>query len=694
MKISYKKLQEYIKEPLPEVSKLAEMVTMHAFEIEEIEKHGDDTVLDFKVLPDRAGYCLSHMHIAREVAALLKLTFSPVAIDIQAHDSSEKNTSGKAVSIVIEENAKSHCSLYIGRIIDGIKNGPTPDQYKTFLEAIGQRSINTVVDLSNYVMFDLGQPMHAFDIDKVKGGITVRFARAGEKIELLDGRIVELDPTILVIADDEAPLALAGIKGGKKAEVTSETKGILLESANFNSTYVRKMSQKLNIKNDSTKRFENGVTLERAALALNSYSAHIVRLFNDVTLGPIIKVGDDTVSPREISFSPAYICERIGASIETSEMMDILKRLDFNPQLKQIGESGTELNSELITITVPVYRGDIAITEDIVDEIGRLHGYDDMKGVVPTPLHSRNILPLFDMSNRIRFALARLGFSEVYTYSLREKGDIELANPLNSERSHMRNTIGEFFPKLLEQNARYMDLLNLGLVQIFEIGKTFKDKREHLSLAIGVTAKEGKQKLATINQVLDDAVKAVADIFNIENEPLLATQNLANQKQFTAQIAEGVLEVDLEALLSHMSHTPTKASVSEIDAATESFDLISAMRYTPEHLRNLKYKKFSLYPYIVRDIAVFIPGAKGKAEELRTLIQSIADELEEKILTNLYQFDEFEKKNKETGEVEKTSYAFRMIYQSYERTLTDAEVEGVMQNIVAKIKEQNDWEVR
>ncbi len=645
--VSKNRLQEYIKETLPDDAALAEALTLHIFEVEGIEKNGNDSGFDIKVLPDRAGYGFSHRYVAQEIAAILGSTYAPPVFEkIKGTDATIKMT--------IEDLNVNPLHLY--RKISGIKNGESPAWLKDMLETLGQRSINLVVDLTNFVMFDTGQPMHAFDADKVDGDLVVKYAKEGDEITLLDGKVIKLDSSIMVFADNTGLLDIAGIKGGKKAEVTKETENIVLIAGHFNPTYIRKTAQKIGIKNDSSKRFENAVTIERPQLAMEEFSQLLKtkceQRENELLFEEIDQAGKDTYVLKTLVVDPSYVNERIGVEVTPSEMLEILKRLDFQPK-----EEGSKIH-----ITIPIYRADINIQEDIAEEIARLYGFEKIEGVVPEHQEGRDILPSFEYANRIRLALVEIEFSEVYTYTLRDRGDFELANPLNVERSHLRNSIGEGFPKVLEMNLRNLDLLGLKAIRVFEIGHVFKNKKEGVSLAIGITAPAGKGRDTVIKQGQDGALSAIAQIFKI-----------AASEIPKIEIENGVIEINLGSLIENTEVPTDEVSFSEIAAAP-----------------NTIYKKFSPYPYITRDIAVFIPGPKGKADELRTLIESLDSPLAVKI----YQFDEFEKKNSESGEVEKTSYAFRIIFQSNERTLTDVEVEEVMQKLNAKIAEKEGWEIR
>ncbi len=696
---------------MPEPSVLADLITAKLFEIEDIEKRGADTMIDFKVLADRASYCYSHKFAAREIAVLLGATYAPIefndVITVDGQNQTEESAKGQGQNQgetqipapIIENKEKDICKLYIGRHITSIQNGPSPKWLTDFLETVGQRSINLIVDLTNFVMLDSGQPMHAFDAKKVDGNIVVRLATEGESIELLDGRVVTLDSSTLVIADSQGPLAIAGVKGGKRAEVTLDTTDIILESANFNPVYVRKASQKYNIKNDSTKRFENAVSLERVAFAITEFCALLKAELPNIKVSPSCEVATEVYIPKTHTFNVAEIIERIGVSadkIDEKFIVDTLNSLDLKTEINPANKSE-------IIVEVPQYRVDIQIKEDIVDEIGRMYGYENLQGNILPPLNNVPVLPSFYYSQKIRDALTDLGFSELYTYTLVKDGDYALANPLNVERGHLRNTISDNFISVLQKNSIHLDYLGIDKVAVFEIGKVFEGKRERLSLAIGVTTKEGKNKTRIVDAVLENAVQSLSHIFNIE------------ASRFPKSIrAEGIIEIDLESLIASadmsQSANAEQADTLNADAGTSMGADISAGteigtgmvtgidNTAKDGIQVIQYKKISPYPYIIRDVAVFIPGPKGNADKVRNLI----DSLESPLITSIRQFDEFEKNKiapdgSKTDEVEKTSYAFRLVFQSMEKTLTDDEVQPVMDALTQKITDKTNtegWEAR
>jgi len=308
MKVSHKWLQTYFKKPIPSSDKIAELLTFHIFEVEGIEKKTFDDVLDVKVLPDRASYALSHQGVARELAALIPDNeFVPREFpEVEGDD---------VVGVSVSVEAGEVCDAYNALRIMNVTKSESPVWLKEKLESIGQRSINIFADIANFVMFDIGQPMHVFDAKKIEGDIVVRYARTDESIATLDNKELVLDSDIVIIADDKKPLAIAGVKGGKVAETTHNSDHVIVESAHFNASYVRKTSSRLNIKTDSSKRYENGVSVTLATLALKYFVALMKKEDPDVTISGIATAGLSETKEIKIEVTSEFISEKLGKNI-------------------------------------------------------------------------------------------------------------------------------------------------------------------------------------------------------------------------------------------------------------------------------------------------------------------------------------------------------------------------------------------
>ncbi len=638
MIISLNWIKKYFDKDLPAVPELENLITFHAFEVEGIESKPDDTVMDIKVLPDRMHYALSHRGIAREFSVITKLPF----INKKAENILADN-SVSPISVKIEAEK---CTRYIGRKVSGIKIGPSPEWLKKSLESIGQRSINNIVDASNYVMFDIGQPLHAFDADKVVGGITVRMAKTGEKLVTLDNKDIALDESIMIIADDEGPLAIAGVKGGKKAEVDANTKNIILESANFNSTQIRRTSNKVGIKTDAVKRYENTVPNIITEEAMVAFSDLVSKVSPGAKFSTITDIGDKNNSTVTVNTTFSYLIERYGGEITNAEIVKILNSLDVT----------VKENGDQIELTSPSYRIDLNIADDYVDEIGRIHGYENVKAVKTDDLDRKvAVEPIMYISDAIRNILTGLGFSEVYLYSLVAKGDLEVAYPLAKDKSALRKNLEEGMIKSLEMNVNNAPLLGLDYVGLFEIGKVFTKDGEFLHLAIS-----GSQIKKIKGVKSEDKIKlAIAEISKKFGSDIKGgIKNIGNNS---------IIEIDLTDILKNIK---LPENYSELN-----YEKASQKKYTP----------VSNYPFMVRDIALFV-GTESSEEVWNIIFNSIKESGADTLLRRHELFDVFKKKD-ETGK-EITSYAFRMVFQSYEKTLSDEEINAVMDKIYKTVADR------
>jgi phenylalanyl-tRNA synthetase beta chain len=643
MLISYNWLQTYFKKPLPKPRELAEALMVRAFEVEGSEEKGDDTIFDIKVLPDRARYALCHRGIASEVSAILAIPMDGEAsLPVK---SVEVDSATPALQISVDDPVA--CPRYSGRIVTNVSVGASDPTLVAYLSVLGQRSINNIVDSANFVMFDRGQPLHAFDADKVKGGIQVRFAKEGERITTLDGKEVALTPAVLVIADDEGPLAIAGIKGGKRAEVDAHTTRLILESASFEPGLIRRTQGKIGIRTDAGKRFENGYTPEYARDALEAFSQLIVKACPSAHCGPISDAYPSPAPVQTVSISLSHICALTGITLTGEHVEDIFRRLSLPCETIEKPETR-------FIITVPAERGDITMPEDVADEIVRLYCLENVTPVLPSPRATDSSDSLYVGSEMIRDALIGAGFSEIITRTLVAKGDFEVANAL-SDKSFLKSNLSDDMAHALAKNVVNVDLLNLDEIRMFEIGSVYPAEGEHLSLCLGgVLAR--KKKGRTHADVVHEGLSALSRILGpVSVAPTVLPNN-----------AGAVVEINLSALVSSFSSTSEIASVSAPD---------------------VRFKTFSSYPYIVRDIAVFVPGTV-KAEEVWQVIEPLIGTL---AVTHRL-FDVFSKKQPDG--TEKTSYAFRIVFQSMERTLADPDVQPIVEQITKALNSREGWSVR
>jgi phenylalanyl-tRNA synthetase beta chain len=598
MKISYNWLQTYFEEKLPNPEEVSEGITFHSFEVEEMEKRGNNTIFDIKVLPDRAHDCLSHWGIAKEIAAIFNLKIK---------EKKYQRFESKTTNLSIEVRGKE-CLRYMGRILRNIKVRPSPDWLKERLESIGQKSINNVVDAANFVMFDLGQPIHSFDLDKLASEkLIVRNAQNGEKIITLDKKSIDLDESMLVISDERDPLVIAGIKGGTKAEVDNNTKNILIEVANFNSTVIRKTAKKINILTDAVKRYENEISPELCTEAMKAITDLIFTLAG----GEAEDIVDEYLQKAEQKIIPIgteYINKRLGSNFSKEEIESVWKKLNFEYTKRD----------ENFEVKIPFLRIDLTGPHDLSEEVIRVLGYEKLEEKLPEIKLKVKIDENFFKLLLARRKLLEDGYSEVMTYVFRDKGEVEVLASA-SDKKFLRMNLADTLKESLKLNQINAPLLGMSNIKIFEIGTVFKKDGEEIHVA-----------------------------WNEKDE---------------------VKEITLDKFVPEKFTSPAFSTLSLIKRES----------------RRGAFKMWSPFPFIVRDVAVWVKEKEDK-EKLEKLLMENGTEL---LVKKPYLFDSFT--SPKDG---KTSYAFRLIFQSYDRTLTDQEVNEIMTKINHKIRENPSWEVR
>lgn len=607
MIFSYNYLQSFFKEKLPTPTKIAEILTMHAFENEYIEKRGNDYILSIDVLPDRAGDCLSHIGLARELSVLLNMKAVYPKAKI-------KETLKEKLPIVIKND--DDCLRYTASIIKDVKVTESPKSMKERLEVCGINSINNIVDITNYTMLETGQPMHAFDYDKIVGGITIRRAKKGEKISLLGEKEYLLDESILVIADDEAPLAIAGIKGGKKAEITKETKNIVLESANFSPKLISQTARRLNIRTDASIRFEQNIDP-------NLTSSAIERAVDLIGLpsSPKIDVYRNKLKPWSIKINVDDINNTLGINIPEKEIIKILTKLGFTVK-------------DGLMIEVPTYRQDIVIPENITEEIGRVYGYDKIPLTLPS--FSNPAQTNYDIfwQNKTRDTMKELQYSEIYSYSFigdQEKDDFNLTvrkiiNPVSSYYKYLRPTIIPQLINIAKENLKYFDK-----VKIFELGKVF-DKKEALVLSGAISG--------------NNYLGVKSDILALFNSLGISKVSFTKEE---IKIAKDVIgKIGIKSGITFFEFDFDKIQKNAID--------------------NREYKHVSYHPIATRDISGLI-DENVEIEDIISKIENID------LVKSVEVFDIFKGKNVPSG---KKSISLRIDLQSEEKTLDGETIDKII----------------
>jgi phenylalanyl-tRNA synthetase beta chain len=674
MIFSYNWLQSFFQRKLPRPEKLAEVLTMRFAEVEEIKKEGKDFALNIDIKPSRASDCFSHLGIAREIAAILKFKYTvPDARFIE-----DKKTKSKDF-VSIEVKNKAACPRYTARVVTDVKVGASPKWLKERLVSCGLRPINNVVDIANYVMLETGQPLHAFDAGKLEGGkIIVRFARDREKIITLDEQKFDLDPSVLVIADEKKPVAIAGIKGGKLPEIDRETKVIVLESANFYPQTVRKGSRKLNLRTDASLRFEHGIDPNLTEFAADRAASLVQKIAGGKVAQGLVDVYPKRVAPRTIKLDLDYVENLLGIKIPDREIRSSLEGLGFKMKAA---------NRKALTVEAPTRRLDISIPEDLIEEVGRIHGYDRIPSVFPVSflIPPKKNLKVF-WENMVKDILKEAGFVEVYNYSFfgkkeadlfgyKERELIEVENPLSQEYRYLRASLIPNLLKGLEKNFR-----DFQQIKIFELAKIFKapssEKRHLTGLILG---EEFHHLKGTVDLLLEKLGVGGVWYDEYQATPEDSKQSVWHPRK-CAEIKVGNEEIGFLGEISPriLDNLAIKEKTVLFDIDFEKLSELSS----EEH----EYRPVSRFPSAMRDVAVLVPGNVKVAQVLNKIYNAGKKLVRDVDLFDIYQGEELPQGKK--------NLAFHIIYQAENRTLSSQEIDRVQGDIIKSLEKEPEWQVR
>jgi len=677
MLFSYNWIKSFFKDKIPSPKQTAEGLKMHAFEIDGVERKRGDYIIDIDVLPNRGPDCFSHIGIAGEVAAIFDLEFRKKEEEVKEGKDKSKD------SLELKVNDKEGCHRYTARVVKGLKVGPTPKNIKEKLEILGLQSINNVVDLANYVMLETGQPLHAFDLDKVADQkIIVRRAKKGEKIDTLDDKTYQLDKNVLVIADPEGPLAIAGIKGGKKAEITRDTKNIVIESANFNSQLIRTASQRIGLRTDASWRFEHGLDLNLTESAVDRVASLISSVAGGETSGGRVDFYPQKPPKRRVKLNLEYVNSLLGVEISAKRIKEILEKLYF----EIIEESKEEL-----LVGVPSFRLDVYIPEDLVEEVGRIHGYENIKPKFPI---ASLVPPLTNFSvfwkKRTQDILKESGFSEVYTSSFVNQRDvdvfgyqeeelIETDNPISAEYQYLRPSLIPKLVKVLEENQKFFKN-----IRIFEVGKIFRKlssrERKEKTALTGVVSGDVFYEVKGVMDLLLNEM-GISDIWYDEYQPTPEDSKIAIWEcKRCAEIKVGDDEIgflgEINSQVLDSLGVEGRVVVFDFD-----FEMLEG-EASEEH----EYNPVSSYPEAVRDVAVLVPNDIFVEDVLNRISEAGGELVRDVDLFDIYEGEELPEGKK--------NLAFHIIYQAEDRTLSSQEIDKLQNKIIKVLEKEPDWEVR
>lgn len=654
----------------------------------------NDEILEFDLTPNRSD-CLSMIGAAYEVSAIL-------GRDLKLPDPAAElaETGGAAagsISVNIEDEA--FCSHYAVRYISGVKPAPSPLWIQNRLMAAGVRPINNIVDITNYVMLEYGQPLHAFDGDKVEGGVLgVRFAHEGEVLTTLDGQERKLEPQMLVIADGAKAVALAGVMGGLATEVTGETVNIVLESAKFAGGTVRKTSRQLGLRSEASLRFEKQVDPHAVIPALNRAAALIARYAGGSVHEGIVQAGSDSVPEKILTLSLEKLNSYLGTELSLLEVKTLFGRLRF-----KCGDAA----QGLVEVQVPSRRGDISYDVDLIEEIARLYGYDH----IPTTLIEGVTTPgALTRRQSVRRELRRMlslgGYQEVMGYSFIQPEQsklfpaftegslpVKLAMPMSEERSVLRTSL---LPQLLDialynTNRRQSDLA------LFEIGNVFFTDEEQLTrqprelpvlgllLSGSRTVKQWNMTAEPVDFFdLKGALESVFAYLGINENVVYegdAPQDYHPGRSASIYLAGENGRTKIGTLGQLHPELQRRLDLEDTYVA----ELLLQPLYDSARI-NLQYSELQRFPGMERDIAVVVDSAVPAGHLLASIRENGGT-----LLQNVQVFDVYTGGKMESG---KKSIAISLLYRHTEHTLTDEEVTEVHEKVVSALQQTFGAELR
>jgi phenylalanyl-tRNA synthetase beta chain len=654
----------------------------------------NDSILELDLTPNRSD-CLSMLGVAYEVAALTGLPLNLPNPGKGLYPTAEQTSDYVQVSI----SATELCSLYTARYIKGVKIEPAPQWIQNRLIAAGIRPINNIVDITNYVMLEYGQPLHAFDAGKVaEGKIEVRLANPGETLVSLDGQERKLEPQMLVIADAEKAIALAGVMGGANSEVTVATTDIILESAKFDGGSVRRTSRQLGLRSEASARFEKEVDPGRVRAALDRAAGLMARYASGLVTEGIEEVEITSPEPVKVELLLSRINGMLGTELSSLEIKTILSRLQFKAEVSGDG---------VWSVTVPSRRGDISRDVDLIEEVARLHGYDEIPTtLIEGPTTTGALTKPQAIRRELRAILTGAGLQEAICYSVTSLQrttlfkelsgavkPIPLAMPMSEERSVLRTVL---LPSLLEAAEYNLTRKNNDLA-LLEIGNVYHSDEAVLTRLPQEKPRAaillcGNRRSASWNRIAEPV-----DFYDAKGilEKVFERLGLAGRIAYEAAQPEGFHPGRTAAITIHTERgTKTIGYVGQLHPELQrDFDLpdtfVAEIELAPIYEyadRHIEYRTLPRYPAMERDIAVVVNrGVAGGA--LTKAITAAAGELLESVKV----FDVY------TGDrigSDKKSVALALVYRHGERTLTDEEVTEAHARVLAQLEQSFGAELR
>ena len=672
MKISLNWLKEFVDIPV-DVHELGKKITSVGLAVESVESQGNDTIFELDVTTNRPD-CLNHLGVAREVGAIFGTRIRKPQFSLRE---SKQKTACEFIASIADPDL---CGRYCARVISGVKIAPSPDWLRQRLERVGVRSINNVTDVTNYVLMELGHPLHAFDADTLQGRqIIIRRAEIGEHLRTLDGLERTLNPSNLVIADSQRAVALAGIMGGAETEITQKTTRVFLESAYFAPQSIRKTARSLGMNTEASYRFERGADIRMAQFACDRAAAMIQELAGgEIQSGMIDEYPRQSDSVR-VSLRRDRIEKFLGAIVEDSIVDGIFERLEF-----KFAKSPAGWNVE-----VPSHRVDVSVEQDLLEEIARLYGYDRFPGTLPAWRGYGAFLPSETGERRIRDLLSNSGYSEITTYSFSDEETerrfrpniepIRFQNPMSEDASILRTSLVPGILKSFHWN------LNRGIhdLQFYELSKVYSKSGENRALILGAC---GALREHTVHESTHDfgffdlkgdvesileGFGADAELAQLNTDGIPPYYHPGRSARFGDLAVFGEIHPEqLEALKIRQRVVVAEIRVESLLSRTSKYSVQAVPRF----------------PAIRRDFSLLLDKGTQYAAVQRMIADVGIPEL-----SRIEPFDRME-----SGQFSNSKYSLSLsvIYQSTDRTLTDTEVEGFDRRILDVLEQRLGAQLR
>ena len=638
-----------------------------------------EDIIDFEITPNRPD-CLSIEGLGRETAVSLGEKFKDPHKNLDNLNIENKD---EIEGLKVDITAPDLCYRYIARVVKNIKIGESPDWMKRRLKACGVRSINNIVDITNYVMLEMGQPMHAFDINSIEGKhITVRRAKNGEKITTLDKQERILDENNLVIADEKKAVAIAGVMGGLNSEIEEDTKTVVFESAVFNGGSIRKTAKKVGLRTESSSRFEKGLSAENALRAIN----RAVELVEILGIGTVVDGKIDIYPTKQkinkIKFDTEKINNLLGTKISKEEMVKILENL--------------EIKVENDVAIAPYFRMDLEFVADLAEEVARFYGYDKLETTLikaDTTLGIRNKEQ--KIKKNIKEVLVNNGFSEIYTYGFVSKNDLEksnideeikkyaitIINPLSEEYKLMRPST---IPSMLQTLATNYNKKNEA-TKLFDISRNYKNINQEIEKGEVPLQEE----ILTIGMYSDDIdfyvlkgiIENILEFINVNRYDI--EKETKNKSYHPGRCANLKVGIDTIATFGEIHPEVLENYGIGKRAYMAEINITKLVKYSRV---NKKYVEVPKFPAVERDIAVIVDENIEVGQ-----IEKIITKKAKKLLESIKLFDIY--RDEKLGE-NKKSVAYSLIFRDKNKTLSDEEINTIMNNIIKELEEKLSAKLR